>query len=564
MAFLIGDMASLQASIRARGNYYINRAKKNHYFSYANLRRALVAVLMTIILVVVSVISIKHVKNKRRMALESDFPDFTKTRPGPFSRKNLASRADSPFEVGCRVPDIDGPRANALFVMLARNSEVDDVVKSMKSMERHFNQWFNYPWVFLNDVEFDDNFKDTVRRHTKSEVEFGLVPKEHWEFPEDVDPEVLQESIESQGDRTIMYGNMESYHKMCRFYSGHFFDHPLVTKREWYWRVEPDVQFFCDLTYDPFIEMAKNNKKYGFTVTIQELYYTVPSLFKETKSFINEYGITVGSAWDIVSKKYRALKGDNANEYANVDEEANIRLEIENNLNLKRILAMKGKTDKFLKKFKDLEHVRNIFKESTKKPPLFEDKYENEEYNLCHFWSNFEIARVDLFKSEIYQNYFNWLEKSGGFYKERWGDAPVHSLAVAMMLNKEEIHYFRDIGYKHSSLGHCPSNAPEKQLPYEASPDFEEVIETKWYSTFLNNEPDEPGKNGVGCRCRCPSGHKELEDRNAYCINEFAKVMADDFRPPRPLDLNTVEKKIERSIDRYLRRGGELGVRGVA
>lgn len=39
----------------------------------------------------------------------------------------------------------------------------------------------------------------------------------------------------------------------------------------------------------------------------------------------------------------------------------------------------------------------------------------------------------------------------------RWGDAPVHSLAVAMLLRKDEVHFFNDIGYKHNPLMHCPT-----------------------------------------------------------------------------------------------------------
>lgn len=33
---------------------------------------------------------------------------------------------------------------------------------------------------------------------------------------------------------------------------------------------------------------------------------------------------------------------------------------------------------------------------------------------------------------------------------KRWGDAPVHSIAAAMMLRKEEFHFFNDIGYRHT------------------------------------------------------------------------------------------------------------------
>lgn len=69
-------------------------------------------------------------------------------------------------------------------------------------------------------------------------------------------------------------------------------------------------------------------------------------------------------------------------------------------------------------------------------------------YNLCHFWSNFEIANLNLWRRPEYQAYFNYLDSTGNFFYERWGDAIVHSLAVGMFLNKSEVHFFDDIGYK--------------------------------------------------------------------------------------------------------------------
>lgn len=524
------------------------------------LRKLLVLVIATAAAVALIVVIVRETIRQRAEALMSDFPDYNDPSDRRLGRKNLSLRIDFPFEAGCRVPDVGAPRANASFVMLARNSEVDDVVSSMKAMERHFNQWFNYPWVFLNDVEFDDNFKRAVKAHTNSEVEFGVVAKDKWDFPPEVDRTELAEYIESQGDRTIMYGNMELYHKMCRFYSGHFYEHPLVQKREWYWRVEPDVQFFCDLTYDPFVEMAKHGKKYGFTVSLHELFYTVPSLFVATKTFIKENNINVRSAWDVVVKKYKSYKGGtDAHLYGEFASEQELREEVEKNLNLKRVLGMKNKRNLDLEAIKEFQYVRDIFEKATEKPPLFLDRFESEEYNLCHFWTNFEIARVDLFTSETYQKYFQYLESTGGFYKERWGDAPVHSLAVAMMLSREELHYFRDIGYKHSTLGHCPNNAPDKQLPYIPSDNYKEDKVKPWYSMFVRSGPNEPVRNGVGCRCECPRGFRELEDRNSVCIKQYAKVMSDDFRPETQVDLARIERLVGRGIERYLKRGGQVG-----
>jgi len=43
-----------------------------------------------------------------------------------------------------------------------------------------------------------------------------------------------------------------------------------------------------------------------------------------------------------------------------------------------------------------------------------------------------------------------------GFYYERWGDAPVHSIGAALFAKKEQILWFSDIGYRHEPFMHCP------------------------------------------------------------------------------------------------------------
>lgn len=51
------------------------------------------------------------------------------------------------------------PRANATLLMLARNSDVDDAVRAVRELEDRFNHKHHYPWVFLNEQPFSDDFK---------------------------------------------------------------------------------------------------------------------------------------------------------------------------------------------------------------------------------------------------------------------------------------------------------------------------------------------------------------------------------------------------------------------
>lgn len=181
-----------------------------------------------------------------------------------FRGRKISEEHDKVFVTGCLEPDTSKPRANAAFVVLARNKELEGVIQSIKSIERHFNRWYHYPYVFLNDGDFNSTFMETVKNYTSSPVEFGKVGPEMWGFPEWIDPKVAKEGIAKQGDAAVMYGGLESYHAMCRFYSGYasrcrlatqkltwtsfFYKHPLLAKYEWYWRLEPEIKYFCDIT----------------------------------------------------------------------------------------------------------------------------------------------------------------------------------------------------------------------------------------------------------------------------------------------------------------------------
>lgn len=39
---------------------------------------------------------------------------------------------------------------------------------------------------------------------------------------------------------------------------------------------------------------------------------------------------------------------------------------------------------------------------------------------------------------------------------QRWGDAPVHSIAASLFARKDQTHFFKDIGYRHPPFQHCP------------------------------------------------------------------------------------------------------------
>ncbi|PYI11118.1 glycosyl transferase [Aspergillus sclerotiicarbonarius CBS 121057] len=410
----------------------------------------------------------------------------------PPSIRKISEKYDRVFATGCLpVEKTDAPRANAAFVVLARNKEIDGVVQSLKSIERHFNRWFHYPYVFLNDGDFDDAFKDTVKNYTSAPVEFGKIDDSMWGYPDWVDHEVAKEGVRKQGDAAIMYGGMESYHHMCRFYSGHFYKHPLLMKYEWYWRLEPEIKYFCDITYDPFIKMAEANKTYGFTIAVKELRETVPNIFRYASAYKRKHNLASKGLWEMFLEK---------------PEEEEPKPEEE-------------KQEKLPEEILQNEPGENTV------PDVDPEAMEGEKYNMCHFWSNFEIARLDFFRSKEYEEFFDMMDKSGGFWMERWGDAPIHSLAAGVLLSPGDIHYFRDFGYRHTTIQHCPANAPARQLPRipwleTTTEDEKERIEEDEY--WAN--PDPVKENGVGCRCRCDTDIVDVEGKQGSCLAEWVDV----------------------------------------
>ncbi|MCJ1233174.1 hypothetical protein MMC14_001129 [Varicellaria rhodocarpa] len=292
----------------------------------------------------------------------------------------------------------NSPRINATLLSLVRNNEVMGMIQAMRDLERTWNHKFNYPWTFFNDEPFSEEFKRKTQAETKARCNYEVIPADHWDVPSWINSDLFEESANILLEQGIQYANLVSYHKMCRWNSGMFHRHPALANTRYYWRVEPKVHFFCDVDYDIFRYMEDHNKTYGFTINLYDAPESIPTLWPETLKFMAAHP-----------------------EYIHPNN------------------AMEWLTD------------------SERRP---EHNRKANGYSTCHFWSNFEIADLDFLRSQAYEDYFNHLDRAGGFFYERWGDAPVHSIAWALFEDKSKIHWFRDIGYQHIPYFNCP-NSPK-------------------------------------------------------------------------------------------------------
>lgn len=102
-------------------------------------------------------------------------------------------------------------------------------------------------------------------------------------------------------------------------------------------------------------------------------------------------------------------------------------------------------------------------------------------YNRCHFWTNFEVISLDWVRSDAYNSLMEHFDKSGGFYLERWGDAPLRTLAVVETLGADEVQWL-DIGYFHNPFSSCPGS-PEARKSRKCT--------CEAWDPELNSIPDE-------------------------------------------------------------------------
>lgn len=68
----------------------------------------------------------------------------------------------------------------AAFVTLVRNSELWEIVNSIRQIEDRFNRNYHYPWIFLNEVPFTEEFIETTSKLISGETKYGRSICGYW------------------------------------------------------------------------------------------------------------------------------------------------------------------------------------------------------------------------------------------------------------------------------------------------------------------------------------------------------------------------------------------------
>ncbi len=246
-------------------------------------------------------------------------------------------------------------KIKACIIILVRNFDLSDLIKTMKKFEDNFNNKYNYPYILMNNELFTDNFRKEIVKHTKSKIEFELIPIEYWSVPDWINKKKFEKNLKQ------LYKWPTEYRLMCRFFSGFFFRIESTLKYDYFMRIDSHVNFPCQLLQDPFEKLYRENKKYGFILTNEESLFTIPTL------------------WDSVMKWY----GNRT--------------------------KLNSQLFKYLKD------------------------------TMCIFYNNFEVGSFSLFRSKDYLTYFNYLDKKGGFFYERWVFIYIFNFDINKLKIKKQI-----------------------------------------------------------------------------------------------------------------------------
>ncbi|GAA5808577.1 hypothetical protein MFLAVUS_001968 [Mucor flavus] len=277
-------------------------------------------------------------------------------------------------------------KAKGAFVVVAHEEELYRLRATMLDVEGHFNHRYNYPWVIIGPKLFSRHFREFITHTTNAPVSFGLAPAIEWQEPYWIDVRNAEDNAKELTVKGLPKGESMHWRRMTRYNMGFLAFHPLLKDLEFYWKVQPGSNYHCDIYHDPFERMKREKKKFSFALTMTENHEFVQGLDATVKEFIIQHK----SMLQPVSKSiYKALlhksdkKPDNSN-------------------------------------------------------PLGE--YDGR-FSNCMIFNNFMITSLDFLRSKEYNMFFDALDRSGGFFYQRWGDSLPQSIAVSLFLEAKDISY---------------------------------------------------------------------------------------------------------------------------
>jgi hypothetical protein len=304
----------------------------------------------------------------------------------------LGSNAAEPAAGEAATP----PRlATILYMLDGAPSRVADMARSLQALDLNFNDRFHYPVTVL--VPAARTLPDgSVVGSGDSHL---VTPEQERALREGTRSRLTFAPVdfESYADAALLASTPEvvvgrfgkGYRHMCNFFAGPVADHPALAKYRYFWRFDTDSYLVEPVLYDVFAEMARRSWRYGH-----------------------------GHAdcdWHVVTEGlYQVAQG---------------------------VYGARELDARVPPTFADRSCLRG-----------FSPAEQAHGWNNRIFYNNFEVVDLQWMRSDAYQSLYRAAAAAGGIFNQRWGDAPIRTLAVFGTLPPAAVHHFRDVSYYHQAL----------------------------------------------------------------------------------------------------------------
>lgn len=275
----------------------------------------------------------------------------------------------------------------AIFI-LTQNTELKRqyLKTTLYFLFRNFNKRFSYPVIILHEGDYDSRGQEEILKSVRSNfrylINFKEIDKNDFCVPDHIDREKVDKLVALQ---PVPYWRNVQYRSMCYFWVKNFFKY---TKGYDYVMRLDDDSLIEEPVVDDFFEIMKS----------KDLVYM--SNIIHIDCGICNYGM---------KEMFEGIFPD-------------LKDKIGTSLFSKA--QLKSNSDVF-QKFKDVYSIMNGGKQ-----------YDKEEFDLdmpFMYYNNFFVSSTKFWEREDVKEAIDKIDKHGGIFYYRYGDAPIHTILVTLL-----------------------------------------------------------------------------------------------------------------------------------
>jgi len=340
---------------------------------------------------------------------------------------------------------------NAVIYYLTRKVRVKMMAVALEHLYFHFYQQFPFYPVMI----FHDDLDPTDCAYLQNAVP-GM--KLYFQLIKLDMPEFLRSEALPERTKCSYRSSTIGYRHMCMFHAGVIHDYILgrnnrrliranlpphfdLKDTEYLMRLDDDGYLTSPIGYDMFKFMKLNRKKYGFVSTLQDEAECIRGLWNHTRKFYSDHAdkynlppLSHSSEPDVSSTAFsgRVRRGESRRRKMDGGGHGE---KIRGSKMGRSAGARYGRRLSTVSATRDLAPSRKVF---------FHEWLDGET-----FYNNFEISHMSIWTHPLWLEYLYSESTIRGIYEIRWGDAPLHTLGVSMIVPVSQVHSFVDIGYRH-------------------------------------------------------------------------------------------------------------------